>query len=303
MNLTIPPTRPVYRCGTGLASITLILFLSACSTVEDWISPKEGPPLEGDRIAILTHNRSLTADKELANQRILLPAPTPNATWPQAGGYANHAMHHIEIKDSLARAWSVDIGSGTDEEERLNAQPIVAAGMGTLELTDLDLRCVQGQSVVIRAKQGLPEALTGDLNITALGDNRFLVGSTYRLDDSNPKPTPANTQRLNERLSEFLGHTRFEVMSEHAGVRVAYPDRKIGFGSISPSNLAQPPKHGAPFEVPYPRLYALTGLGSHGLTHAPLAAEAIISSIVGAPSINPRRHLQTFKPDRAQRQP
>ena len=180
---------------------------------------------------------------------------------------------------------------------------IVAAGMGTLELTDLDLRCVQGQSVVIRAKQGLPEALTGDLNITALGDNRFLVGSTYRLDDSNPKPSRANTQRLSERLSEFLGHTRFEVMSEHAGVRVAYPDRKIGFGSISPSNLAQLPKHGDPFEAPYPRLFALTGLGSHGLTHAPLAAEAIISSIVGAPSINPRRHLQTFKPDRAQRQP
>ena len=129
MNPTIPPTRPIYRCGTGLASISLILFLSACSNVEDWISPKEGPPLEGDRIAILTHNRSLTADNELANQRILLPAPTPNETWPQAGGYANHAMHHIEINDSLAPAWSVDIGSGADEEERLNAQPIVAAGM------------------------------------------------------------------------------------------------------------------------------------------------------------------------------
>ncbi len=129
MNLSTPTLRPFSRCCTRLASISLLLFFSACSTVEDWLSPKEGPPLEGDRIAILTHNRSLTADQGLANQPILLPAPTPNVAWPQAGGYANHAMHHIEIKDSLARAWSVDIGSGANEEERLNAQPIVAAGM------------------------------------------------------------------------------------------------------------------------------------------------------------------------------
>ena len=129
MNIITPSTRPVSCCSMGLAAISLIFFLSACSTVEGLIRPKEAPPLEGDRIAILTHNRSLTADKELSNQRILLPAPTPNSAWPQAGGYANHAMHHIEIKDPLARAWSVNIGAGTNDEERLNAQPIVAAGM------------------------------------------------------------------------------------------------------------------------------------------------------------------------------
>ena len=129
MNLTTPSSRTVTYYCKGLTLIPLMLFLSACSTVENWIRPKEALPLEGNRIAILTHNRSLTADKELLNQRILLPAPTPNVAWPQAGGYANHAMHHIEVKDSLMRAWSVDIGSGTDEDERLNSQPIVADGM------------------------------------------------------------------------------------------------------------------------------------------------------------------------------
>lgn len=178
---------------------------------------------------------------------------------------------------------------------------IIAAGMGTLKLAELNLRCIQGQSIVIRSKLDLPGALTGDLNITALGDYRFLVGSTYRLDDSDPTPSPANTHRLSEQLSEFLGHARFDVISEHAGVRMAYPDRKIGFGSIRPSSLVQPPKHEEPFDASYPRLYALTGLGSHGLTHSHLAAEAIISSIVGAPSINPRRHLEAFKPDRSQK--
>lgn len=115
--------------GRQALLVALALAVSACSAVEDWIRPKEAPPLEGERISVLAHNRSLGADKPLAEHRVLLPAPTPNASWPQAGGYANHAMHHVKVKDALSRAWSADIGDGADDEERLNAQPIVAAGM------------------------------------------------------------------------------------------------------------------------------------------------------------------------------
>ena len=107
----------------------MVVSLSACSTVEKWIQPKEAPPLEGKRIAVLTHSRSLIANNELAKHRILLPAPTINPSWPQAGGYANHAMHHVAINDALNPVWSAEIGAGSDDEERLNAQPIVAAGM------------------------------------------------------------------------------------------------------------------------------------------------------------------------------
>ena len=107
----------------------ILVFLSACSTVEEWVKPKEAAPLEGKRVSILTHNRSLTADIELSKHKILLPAPTINNSWPQAGGYPNHAMHHIAINDVLKPVWSVDIGDGSDDEERLNAQPIVAGGM------------------------------------------------------------------------------------------------------------------------------------------------------------------------------
>ena len=111
------------------AIITITVSLTACSKVEDFVRPKDPPRLEGKRIPILTHNRSLTADKNLNSQPILLPAPTPNTSWPQAGGYANHAMHHIEVNDILKPAWSVEIGTGSDDEERLNAQPVIAAGM------------------------------------------------------------------------------------------------------------------------------------------------------------------------------
>ena len=85
-------------------------------------------PLPGERISVLKHRRSLNPDPEFAEKEILLPAPSPNTDWPQAGGYANHAMHHIAISDNLGFAWSADVGDGADEAIRLIGSPIVAGG-------------------------------------------------------------------------------------------------------------------------------------------------------------------------------
>ena len=85
-------------------------------------------PLPGEPISVLKHRRSLNPDPEFAEKEILLPAPSPNTDWPQAGGYANHAMHHIAISDNLGFAWSADVGDGADEAIRLIGSPIVAGG-------------------------------------------------------------------------------------------------------------------------------------------------------------------------------
>ena len=103
-----------------------LLLLGACDL--GIFGGVEKPPLPGDRISVLLHERSLSADPELANTEILLPRPTVNTSWPQAGGYANHAMHHIDVADVLSPAWQSSAGDGSDDEERLNSSPIVAAG-------------------------------------------------------------------------------------------------------------------------------------------------------------------------------
>ncbi len=85
-------------------------------------------PLSGERISVLRHQRSLSPDAELSGMDILLPPPSANANWPQSGGYANHAMHHIEIGENINIAWSSDIGVGANDELRLIGTPIIAAG-------------------------------------------------------------------------------------------------------------------------------------------------------------------------------
>ncbi len=86
------------------------------------------PPLPGKRIAVMKDQRSLNPDPNFAGKDILLPAPTPNPNWPQAGGYPNHAMHHIQVNDALNHAWSSDVGAAADEEVRLVGAPVVAGG-------------------------------------------------------------------------------------------------------------------------------------------------------------------------------
>lgn len=109
--------------------ISMVSLLSACETLED-LDPfgQKEKPLEGERISILVNERSLQADVAPGEANIVLPAPSQNDEWPMAGGYANHAMHHISVGDSLSEVWSSDIGSGADDEKRFVGPPIVAAG-------------------------------------------------------------------------------------------------------------------------------------------------------------------------------
>ena len=90
---------------------------------------KGPPPLSGKRISILLQQRTLTPDPKLADTEIILPPPTPNPEWPQAGGYPNHAMQHIQVGDVLSKAWSADIGAAADSEERIAGSPVVADKM------------------------------------------------------------------------------------------------------------------------------------------------------------------------------
>ncbi len=108
------------------------IFLVALSTLVlggcDYWQQKD-PPLAGVRVSVLQHERSLSADLEIAGTQIVLPAPTTNLAWPQSGGYANHAMHHIQVGNSLKQVWSVDIGAGASSEERLGGEPVIAGGL------------------------------------------------------------------------------------------------------------------------------------------------------------------------------
>jgi outer membrane protein assembly factor BamB len=104
----------------------LVIALGVLTGCDTFLGTKEAKPLPGKRISILTQQRSIEPDASALGHKIVLPAPVPNEDWPQAGGYANHAMHHMRVGKALQERWNISIGQGSSDEERLMAQPIVA---------------------------------------------------------------------------------------------------------------------------------------------------------------------------------
>jgi len=115
--------------------------LAACSTL-DSINPfseSKPPRLEGERKPVLVGEEQVRPDATLANRAVALPRPVGNKEWPQAGGYPDHAMHHLMLGERPERAWLGNVGAGTGSSNflrtfglstprRLIAQPIVADG-------------------------------------------------------------------------------------------------------------------------------------------------------------------------------
>lgn len=102
------------------------LALSGC---DSWLGEHASPPLPGKRISVLVRDKTLEPEVKGDAAKILLPPPEPNDDWPQAGGYPNHAMHHMEVNATLHKVWSSSIGSGSGKRVRLLTQPVVAAGL------------------------------------------------------------------------------------------------------------------------------------------------------------------------------
>jgi outer membrane protein assembly factor BamB len=117
------------------------LLLPACSTLESLnpFSEKKPPRLEGERKPVLVGEELVRPDTALGAKPVALPNPATNKEWPQAGGYPDHAMHHLTLSARPQRAWQSSIGAGTggsgfwrtfglSTPRRLIAQPIVAQG-------------------------------------------------------------------------------------------------------------------------------------------------------------------------------
>ena len=117
--------------------------LSAC---DSWLGENKAPPLPGKRISVLSRERMVEPEISGPLSKIVLPPPEGNDDWPQAGGYSNHAMHHMVVSDTLSRAWRTGVGSGSGKRRKLLAQPIVAEGRVFTVDTDSLVTAVDAKS-------------------------------------------------------------------------------------------------------------------------------------------------------------
>lgn len=113
------------RARRFAAALLLLPFLAACGD-ESWFGSSEDPPLPGKRIDILDFGSAITVDPELAGQQTPLDAATDGA-WPQPYGGGAHDAGHRALAPNASFVWSIDIGAGSNGEERRIVYPPVAS--------------------------------------------------------------------------------------------------------------------------------------------------------------------------------
>lgn len=170
--------------GLGRAAIVAALLLvQGCSSDALFFGEeKDGPPIPGKRIPILSLEQSLKADPKLAEEQVKLPRPFENADWPLPGGNAVHAMQHVAAADVLKRAWSTDIGAGSDDEVQLIASPVVVDGMIYAMDAEGDITALKtsdGSSVWSAETRPEDEDETIYPGAIAAGDGKLIAATGY----------------------------------------------------------------------------------------------------------------------------
>ena len=117
------------------AVLAASLMLTGCEslsslgdTVGSWFGTGNKSTLKGERISLVSLDEDLKPDPSISDARVVLPAPYRNADWPQPGGYADNALHHLEASGPLRRIWDADAGRGSDSKSRLTAPPVIGGG-------------------------------------------------------------------------------------------------------------------------------------------------------------------------------
>jgi outer membrane protein assembly factor BamB len=106
----------------------LALSLAALAGCHDIFQNHAKEKLKGERVSVLTLDRTLEPDPALTSAAVVLPRPVLNTDWPQSGGYPSHAMQHLALDGQLKREWRTSIGQGGSRYGAVLSQPVVEGG-------------------------------------------------------------------------------------------------------------------------------------------------------------------------------
>lgn len=115
------------RISKVSSALALVLLLAGCAD-GTFFGESEGPPLPGERIAILEASRSIAAQEEVAGVPVTAPPPEERADWPQTLGGASHYGGNLVLSGSPQQLWRVSSPVGARDSARRPLSPPVVAG-------------------------------------------------------------------------------------------------------------------------------------------------------------------------------
>ena len=183
---------------------------------------------------------------------------------------------------------------------------ILANGQGVMDLlphAQLRLNAIRGTitSYELSAQRSLPCIICASGYATPVIDGCMVVGASYdRIDEAGviKKDPLSNLERL-EIISALLArHCATVPAQDRTSIRIATHDRMPHIGRVLGDQALLPSVSQMHHMPRSDRVWVLAGLGSRGLSFAPLGAEVIADQLLGHAPALPQRLLDAVDPVR-----
>ena len=224
---------------------------------------------------------------------------------------------HLNAKVHNISESSTGVTFSVNNESYTFDRIIMATGADSVlidTMNALPLRPVRGQVEAIATQAPIDQLNTVLCHkgyMTPQMDSRHALGSTYGKGDTATDVREVDTQTNLATHQKALSSESWIRELEHDGdarasVRLSLPDHQPASGQLTKVNVLweryQDLTVGKPIdgqaELPEGRIFTLTGLGSRGLTTAPLMAQVLASQLLHQPMPMPEKLLQAVAPQR-----
>jgi tRNA 5-methylaminomethyl-2-thiouridine biosynthesis bifunctional protein len=310
------PTLPIHLCG--------VLQLAWC---------KEEQVLQNSLQDFFCHYPDLAQilTREQASVVAGVAVESGGVFFPQAGWINPAAVcEHLLIHPNITTIFNQRI-SAIDYEHKVwqlhhetqmlhqCAQLVIASGHQCQQFEQsrhLPLKFIRGQVTQVRptafSKQ-LKTVLCGEGYIAPAENNRQSFGATY-----TPKISDFGTTDRDHAIN--LAHLALSsrLLSEEWDINQGIVGGRVHLRTVTPDyfpvcgplpnpedflNRYAPLRKNARANIPqagsyYPNLYVFAGMGSRGMSYAPLCAEVLANMICAAPPLLPRKVIQQLNPAR-----
>jgi outer membrane protein assembly factor BamB len=119
------------RHASVIAAIAVVgLVAAGCHSVSNPFHsrPKPSRASPGQRISLLELSDQLKVSDSLKGQDFFLPAPSPQADWPLAGGTLEQSVENVDAAPDFRVVWKRPFGLKSGAHAHVTAPPIMAAG-------------------------------------------------------------------------------------------------------------------------------------------------------------------------------
>ncbi|MGC6525279.1 MAG: NAD(P)/FAD-dependent oxidoreductase [Flavobacteriaceae bacterium] len=177
---------------------------------------------------------------------------------------------------------ALDVTNVVQYKEVIAKKLIFAEGFGIKQnpfFNTLPLEGTKGELLVIHAPDLKSNViLKSSVFVIPIGNNNYLVGSTYAWNDYSNTPTESAKNEIIEKLQKVISCS-FKVVHQRAGIRPTVADRRPLVGQ----------------HKTHKNLFVLNGLGSRGVLIAPSVAKDLIAYIEDGVPLPKEIDINRFK--------